>query len=82
MKLIHEVIADCFQCPYMTDMNSIDMDGGGKGQFDFCCAKTKDYPTIVSSEDKSRVKREWREGSLIRMEIEIPDWCPLPYKEE
>lgn len=52
--------------------------------FAFYCSKIDPARPIASEEDRSLIKKEWKTGkfnNIIKMEIEIPTWCPLPDKE-
>jgi hypothetical protein len=58
-------------------------------EFDLYCSAIvddDDNPMFLANPDqKDRIKREWMTGrcnNILNMEIEIPDNCPLPKKED
>lgn len=84
MKILHEEISGCNECPYMTDLAGGCLECGGQMKFDFYCSKLEGYRSIASEENRSLIKNEYRTGgfdNIIKFEIEIPTWCPLPNKE-
>lgn len=84
MKILHKEINGCHECPHMVDMISGCPECSGGCDFAFCCSHTKDYKLIAGENERSLIKREWKEGkfnNIICFEIEIPKWCPLPDKE-
>jgi hypothetical protein len=83
MKVIHEEIDSCAKCPYLVNFATGCPECGGGQDFAFFCTKIEDSKLVACDDDRSLIKREWREGqfnNIIRMEIQIPNWCPLPNK--
>ena len=76
MKRLSLNIRNCFECPYLVDAGY-----GEIGKFYFSCLRAVqlNLPNsfIASPRRKDRIKKEWNDGPLVKMEIEIPDFCPL-----